>query len=111
MNQYAGDKTKNTLPRYCTKEVISNILDKAKKDRYRNYILLLTLWRTGLRVSELVNLKKQDIADNAIMVRQGKGKKDRRVRLESELGNILGLYMDRLKPRDQLFPISENSRS
>jgi len=84
-----------------------NILDKAKKDRYRNYVLLLTLWRTGMRNSDIVNLKKQDIQDETIIVRQGKGKKDRVIPLESELGNLLGLFVDRLKPRDKLFPITD----
>lgn len=106
-----GDKPFNTtvkqLPKYISKEEIMNILDKAKKDRYRNYILLLTLWRTGMRNSDIVNLKKQDIQDNTIIVRQGKGKKDRVIPLESELGNLLGLFIDRLKPRDKLFPITE----
>jgi len=95
------------LPKYISKEEIMNILDKAKKDRYRNYILLLTLWRTGMRNSDIVNLKKQDIQDNTIIVRQGKGKKDRVIPLESELGNLLGLFIDRLKPRDKLFPITD----
>jgi len=95
------------LPKYISKEEIMNILDKAKKDRYRNYVLLLTLWRTGMRVSDITNLKKQDIQDNTIIVRQGKGKKDRVIPLESELGNLLGLFVDRLKPRDKLFPITD----
>jgi len=101
------NKTVKQLPKYISKEEIMNILDKAKKDRYRNYVLLLTLWRTGMRNSDIVNLKKQDIQDNTIIVRQGKGKKDRVIPLESELGNLLGLFVDRLKPRDKLFPISQ----
>jgi len=107
MDNKPFNKTVKQLPKYISKEEIMNILDKAKKDRYRNYILLLTLWRTGMRNSEIVNLKKQDIQDNTIIVRQGKGKKDRVIPLESELGNLLGLFVDRLKPRDKLFPISQ----
>lgn len=96
-----------TLPKYLSKEEISCILDKAKKDRYRNYILILTLWRTGMRVSEVVKLQKRDVGDGNIIVRLGKGKKDRVIPIESELGNILGLYIDRLGNRDKLFPISD----
>ena len=48
-----------TLPKYITEVEVSIILDKAKKDRFRNYILLLTLWRTGMRNSELIKLQKQ----------------------------------------------------
>lgn len=99
--------TKKTLPKYQTKEVITDILDKAKKDRYRNYILLLTLWRTGLRVSEVVKLQKNDIIEENLLVRLGKGKKDRMVPLENEIGNLLGLYTDAMKPRDKLFKFSD----
>lgn len=98
------------LPKYISIEEISNILDKAKKEQkkhsYRNYIILMILARTGMRVKELINLKKQDIQDNCIIVREGKGKKDRMIPLEGELGNLLGLYSDRLKPRDKLFSLS-----
>jgi integrase/recombinase XerD len=96
-----------TLPKYIRQEEILNILDKAKKDSYRNYILLLVLSRTGMRVSELIKLKKKDIDDGVLYVRQGKGKKDRVIPLERELSNILGLYTDRLNPKDNLFSISD----
>jgi len=107
MGGFTEKTTSRTLPKYISKEEIMNMLDRAKKHRYRNYILLLTLWRTGMRNSELVNLKKQDIHDKKIIVRQGKGKKDRVIPLESELGNLLGLYTDQLKPRDKLFKLSD----
>jgi len=107
MSETPYNPTPKTLPKYISKEEISNMMDKAKKDRYRNYIILLTLSRTGMRVSELVKLRKRDIVENTIIVRQGKGKKDRVVPLESELGNILGLYADRLSPRDKLFTMTD----
>ena len=96
-----------TLPKYINETEVSSILDKAKKDRYRNYILLLCLWRTGMRNSELVKLQKRDIINDTILVRNAKGNKDRVIPLERELSNLLGLYTDRLKPKDKLFPISD----
>lgn len=99
------------LPKYINKEEISNMLDKAKnegkKHSYRNFIILMALARTGLRSSELVSLRKQDIKHDNIIVRQGKGKKDRVVPLEKELSQLLGLYVDQLKPRDKVFDISD----
>lgn len=106
MKELGYKHTPRKLPKYVSKEEILLILDKAKKDRYRNFILLLTLWRTGLRVSELVNLRKNDIQDGSIFVKQGKFKKDRIIPLEGELSNLLGLYSDRLHYRDKLFPLS-----
>ena len=96
-----------TLPKYISKEEISCILDKAKKDRYRNYILLLCLWRTGMRVSEIVKFRKNQIQDDSIIVRDAKGGKDRIIPLESELSNLLGLFTDRLGSRDKVFPLSD----
>ena len=99
-------KSSKIIPKYLTEEEISLILDRAKKDRYRNYVILLTLWRTGLRVSEIVNLEKRDIKDKIIVVRQGKGSKDRLVPLDDGLGTILLGVTDRLKPKAKIFPIS-----
>lgn len=107
MDNKAYDKNHKILPKYITQTEISSMLDKAKKDRYRNYILLLTLSRTGMRVSEIIKLQKRDITEDKIIVRQGKGKKDRAIPLERELSNILGLYMDSMKPKDRLFPFSK----
>ena len=107
MREYGINKT---LPKYLNYSVISGILDKVKKERkklsYRNYIILMTLARTGMRASEVAKLKKQDIKDDALIVREGKGKKDRIIPLDSELSNLLGLYSDRLSPKDKIFDIS-----
>jgi integrase/recombinase XerC/integrase/recombinase XerD len=83
------------------------MLEQAKKKRYRDYILMLIMARTGVRVSEVVKLRKQDVQENTVIVRQGKGKKDRVIPLEKELSTILGLFSDRLTPSQKLFPISE----
>jgi len=106
------DKTKfaskpKSLPKYISETEISIILDKAKKHSYRNYILLLTLWRTGMRNSEIVALAKRDIINDTIIVRDAKGHKDRVIPLEKELGNLLGLYSDRFGLKEPLFNISD----
>jgi integrase/recombinase XerD len=95
-----------TLPKYYNKEEVLAVLDKAKNHNKRNYLLLLVMFRTGLRVSEIVNLEKKDIKDGNIIVRQGKGKKDRVIPIEKELENILGFYLDGLQPKDKLFKLT-----
>jgi len=107
MEKQTFDKTPKILPKYVEYSVISTMLDNAKKNRYRDYILLLLLSRTGMRISEVTKLKKQDIQENTIIVRLGKGKKDRVIPLDNELGSILGLFSDRLTPNQKLFPITE----
>ena len=50
----------------------------------RDFAIVMLFLQTGLRVSELVNLKLEDVdlAGKELIVRQGKGRKDRGVPLE-----------------------------
>lgn len=43
----------------------------------RNYLLLLILVDTGMRINEIMNLKHQHINESDIFIENGKGKKDR----------------------------------
>lgn len=97
---------RKVLPKYADKSEVIEFLGQVKKDSMRNYLMLLTLWRTGIRVSELVRLKKSDLKEDQILIRMGKGKKDRLVPKEKELGDILSIYMDTKKHDDLIFPIS-----
>lgn len=99
-------KAPDKLPKYLNKTEISEILDKARLGKYRNYILILTMVRTGIRVSEVVNLRKKDIQEDTILVRQGKGKKDRVIPLEPHLKDILRLYTDNFTRNRKLFDIT-----
>lgn len=95
------------LPKYLPFAEVLAILEKAKSHSYRDYILLLTLTRTGMRVSDVVKFRKKDIIDGNIIIRQGKGGKDRVIPLEPELGNILGLFMDQMAPSKRVFAITQ----
>jgi site-specific recombinase XerD len=101
------NQTPKKLPKYITQSEISMMLERAKKESYRNYILLLLLSRTGLRVGEVVNLRKCDIMNGNVMVLLAKGMKDRVVPIEKELGNILGLYCDTMRPKQKLFDLTD----
>ena len=73
-------KTKKTLPNTLTEEEVDKLLDIKLADNYsyRNKAMLELMYGTGLRVSELVNLKLQDIdLDNDIIRTFGKGSKER----------------------------------
>ena len=102
--------TPKTLPKFATKEVIEQIIAKAKHDNSkhgrRNHLILLILWRTGLRGAEVINLRKKDIGSDSLIVRGGKGGKDRMVPLDSELVNMLGIYCDSMKADEHLFDVS-----
>lgn len=74
-------KTKRKLPNTLTHQQIINILssiDTSNVEGKRNYLVLELLYATGLRLSELVNIKRSDIDfDNQLIKVVGKGNKER----------------------------------
>ncbi len=73
-------KLKRSLPKTLTENEVIDLLDIKLTDTfsYRNKAMLELLYATGLRVSELVNLKLQDVDLNDDIVRTfGKGNKER----------------------------------
>ncbi len=67
---------------------------------------LTCAYAAGLRASETVSLKVSDIDSSRmlIMVRHGKGAKDRTVMLSSQLLGILRTYWRLARPKEWLFP-------
>lgn len=61
----------------------------------RDYAILQLILQTGLRVSELVNLTLDDVdmENKALIVRQGKGKKDRQIPLNTKAIEALKSYL------------------
>jgi site-specific recombinase XerD len=61
----------------------------------RDFAVIMLFLQTGLRVSELVNLKLQDVdfASRELTVRQGKGRKDRVVPLVGQAHQALKAYL------------------
>jgi site-specific recombinase XerD len=61
----------------------------------RDFAIVMLFLQTGLRVSELVNLKLQDVdfAGKELTVRQGKGRKDRGVPLVGQALEALKSYL------------------
>ena len=73
-------KIKKELPNTLSEDEVLKLLDMELIDNfsYRNKAMLELLYATGLRVSELINLKLQDIDLNQDIVRTfGKGSKER----------------------------------
>lgn len=73
-------KTKKSLPNILTEEDVLKLLDIKLTDNfsYRNKAMLELLYASGLRVSELINLKLQDIDFSQDIIRTfGKGNKER----------------------------------
>ncbi|MFH0701764.1 MAG: tyrosine-type recombinase/integrase [Candidatus Woesearchaeota archaeon] len=70
-------KTPKRLPEFLTKEEVPLLLAAIKNPKHR--LMIELMYGTGMRVSELVNLKVKDFdfEHNFGWVRQGKGRKDR----------------------------------
>lgn len=68
--------------------------------------MLLTAYSAGLRVSELVSLRPEDIDSSRMLIRiqQGKGQKDRHVKLSKHLLEVLRDYYRTCRPQGFLFP-------
>jgi len=98
-----------TLKKYIDKTKVDSMLERARSDNKRNYLIILILWRTGIRNSELIHLKKKDIKHDEITIRQGKGYKDRIVPIDSSLYDLLSFYCSDLNQEDDLFKLSDMS--
>ena len=90
------------------KTQIDEVLNRARKDNKRNYLILLTFWKTGMRCNELTHLKKKDIKEDEIIIRQGKGNKPRMIPLEPALGDLLAYHTADMNLEDIIFPLTNS---
>lgn len=90
------------LPKSISKQDAQIILDysfnipaKYRFTRYRNRAMLATLLYTGLRMREMMNLKmgEVDMENEVILVKSGKGGKDRIVPMSKKLHEYLAPYI------------------
>ena len=97
-------RKEDTLPAVLTRDEVVRLLKAVPDLKIRT--ALITIYATGLRVSEVVALTGKDINSErmVIEVRQGKGRKDRYVMLSEQLLAILRDYWRRGRPSVCLFP-------
>jgi len=72
---------------------------KARLRRYRTHIMMETLYATGLRLSELADLRVEDVdlVNARIFVTTGKGERSRYVFLTEYACRILAIYIKELR--------------
>ena len=97
-------KQSSPLAEVFSPEEIVRLIRAARGLKQR--VLLMTAYSAGLRVSELVSLKINDIdpARMTLRIRQGKGGKDRYAILSENLLAELRVYWKRYRPAVWLFP-------
>ncbi|MDP3990492.1 MAG: tyrosine-type recombinase/integrase [archaeon] len=98
-------KKPKRLPEFLTKEELINLIDAIKNEKHK--LMILLLYSTGMRVSELVSLKVKDFEfnENYGWVRGGKGRKDRLFILAGKLKQQLlqQIEQNKLNSEDYLF--------
>lgn len=96
-------KKQRTLPEVLTKEEVKKLLTLAETEKSR--LILSLLYSSGLRVSELVNLKVKDLGleEGIGWVRKGKGSKDRIFSISKNLLLELKAYLESHKENVFLF--------
>lgn len=98
------------LPEFLSLEEVDKMLaaiDLSKDEGHRNKAILETLYSCGLRVSELVNLKFEDLFFDEGFIRViGKGNKQRLVPVSKAVKKEIDLYME--AKRDHQTPKKDN---
>ncbi|MEI2283983.1 tyrosine-type recombinase/integrase [Paenibacillus polysaccharolyticus] len=108
--QYIRPKKQTKLPNVMSETEVTQLL-KAVINLKHKTILYLT-YSAGLRVGEVVRLRYSDldIERQTIIVRQGKGQKDRRTLLSNLAWEFVQKYIAEYKPDRWLFPGQSSDR-
>lgn len=102
-------KRNKTLPNILTIKEIKDMLDITSNIKHK--LIIKLLYGCGLRVSEIVNLKKEDVnlEEKLIKIKLAKGKKDRFVKIPDSLLNELKNYCE-LTSEEILFPSNRGGK-
>lgn len=98
------------LPKALNTDEIKKIIEKTENIKHR--LIIKLCYGMGLRVSEIVNLKIEDIDSKnmTVFISRGKGKKDRIVNLPKSLLDELREYYRIYKPKFYLFEGMDNAQ-
>ena len=91
--RFKGPKFNQLLPRPLSKNQITKILERISQGSkrwvvLRNFLVIILMWGYGMRISEVLNLKKKDLNSSDILL-TGKGGKQRIIPLSSETLSLL----------------------
>ncbi len=111
MDEVKIPKKAKKLPSVLTVEEIKSLIKNTKPGR--NRLLVMFLYSTGVRVSEAVKIKLQDIDFNAGMARVqgGKGNKDREIVLSQKWIAEMKKYLNRRKAKSEFAFAKKNGKT
>lgn len=91
------------LVEFIEEESLNSLFEKVDfgSDRQgrQDYVILETLYGTGIRLSELIGLKMGDVDQQALKVK-GKGNKERKIPLHPVLKEVLAAHVNNRKAED-----------
>jgi len=104
INFLSSPKQAHTIPHIVTREQISALLHKVSLGQTviekRNAIFLYLLYGTGLRVSELTQIRLSDIYEDQLLLKvKGKGSKERLVPITQGLIDIIAIYISEVRTK------------
>jgi site-specific recombinase XerD len=87
-------KRPRRLPEVLTRQETVAIITNIKN--HKHCLLIQTIYGCGLRVSEAIELRKENLIfdDNVIIIKEGKGRKDRIVKMPLSIAEQLKAYID-----------------
>jgi site-specific recombinase XerD len=103
------------LPRILTEEETMRLLEQPTRRYYaphRDYLYMRVMLKAGLRSAEATALRPEhvDLMSGKVMVREGKGAKDRTLWIGEELLEELRDWMDRRPESDSLLPTRKGTQ-
>lgn len=104
LDDLASPRKQRKLPVVLSPDEVAQFFEAI--DSLKHRAILMTAYAAGLRVSEVVSLRVDDIDSRrmVIRIRQAKGRKDRYVMLSPRLLAILREYWKAARPTQFLFP-------
>ena len=101
--KFDRQRKEKSLPGVIDKTLITNSINRVINLKHKSILMLA--YSAGLRVSEIINLKIEDIDSNrmVITIKQSKGNKDRMVPLSEKVLITLRKYFKEFKPSIYLF--------
>ncbi|MBK9272950.1 MAG: tyrosine-type recombinase/integrase [Flavobacteriales bacterium] len=96
-------RSERKLPSVLSEEEVASLLRNVDNLKHRSILMLI--YSAGLRLSELIGLERQDLAveRGQLVVRRGKGSKDRTTLLSRKALASLEEYLTKYKPKRYLF--------
>jgi integrase/recombinase XerD len=103
-------KKESKIPEVLNKEETAKIIKSIENPKHQ--LMIKLMYSSGIRISELLNLKPKDIdiERNILIVRNGKGAKDRITLFSQNLEKELLNYLLKESPKNYLFESNRNKK-